>query len=246
MTGRRSALHQVLVLKAWLVSVVAALIGLGLVVVQGWAAPPLSPVLDGLGIAAMTTGLGGLGYEFWLRSSAQMNMLELAGLAGSVHRAGIVDVTRWSEVDLREFLLEESGDIDVFVSYGRTVAHTYADSVMKSAAAQRRRVTVTALGRESPDHLKMPTRKPSRPPSRSWRTGSPTRGGSGRTQHRGTARRTSSRSRGSTCCCPSPSTESAWRCGSSSTRPAGAGWEATSQPSAAVGPARTTACTIGS
>jgi hypothetical protein len=145
--------RRVFLLQAWVAALLILGAGTAVLILKGLVPHPVSDIADTVGVVLVTTGLVGLVYEMWIRNSARDDTLAIVRLAESVDRAGIVIVSRWDRVELKEFLTS-GGDVAVFVTYGQTVANNYADQVMEYAAREKRKVTISTLDPEiSPELL---------------------------------------------------------------------------------------------
>src|ERR1700730_18435349 len=82
---------EIVKLKASLVSIGFLLAGGLVVYFHKLLGADSSDLLLGVGIAAVTTGLGGLAYELWLRESARQDAYEVDGLSETAIDAGSLE-----------------------------------------------------------------------------------------------------------------------------------------------------------
>jgi hypothetical protein len=129
--------------------VVAAVI----IVAADRASRPWAQLADGVGVALLTTALVGLIYEVWLRNTAAAEVLEMVGLSNHMLRGGIREVSKYTDIQWRAFFEEHGGDIDIFVTYGRSFAGTQAEQIARIAATGGRKLRVSLLDPEAPEEL---------------------------------------------------------------------------------------------
>src|SRR5450759_1203943 len=149
-------LRQILRLRTALAILALLFVGVILFALAGSLHGVLSQVVDGVAVAVVTTGVAGLVYEVWLRRSTQLQLIELIGLAHSVERSGIVEVSTWRAVgqSLDQFFVKYPGHIDIFVTYGETLAKNLASRLAKHAAAGPYTLTITTLDPAAPEAVR--------------------------------------------------------------------------------------------
>src|SRR5438132_515136 len=103
------------------------LIGVAVIIIAAdRASRPWAQLIDGVGVAVLTTALVGLIYDVWLRNVATAEVLELVGLSNQMLRGGIREVAMYTDIRWQAFFDEHGGDIDIFVTYGRSFAGSQA------------------------------------------------------------------------------------------------------------------------
>lgn len=136
--------------KVLVASITAVLVGSALLWVQAATKGVGSTFAGGVGATLLSVGLIALVYELWLRRSVVAEYLTAAGLSTDLADAGILRVCQWGSVDWASFFEENRGDVEIAVGYGRTWSATHAAKVVRAAARDAGRITVTILDPHGP------------------------------------------------------------------------------------------------
>jgi hypothetical protein len=120
-----------------------------------WIAPSdnLGKLLEGIGIALITTGLVALIYEVYLRRSVTAEAFSIAGLSRELADTGIVEVSQFNRIPWADFFEQHGGQIEIFVTYAHSWAHERAGLALSIAAKKGESVTVILLDPDAPDAL---------------------------------------------------------------------------------------------
>ena len=109
----------------------------------------LSHAVAGIAATVLSVWLVALVYELWLRRSLVAEFLVASNLGADLAETGDSPSRELGfNTDWKAFFDDHPGDIDIVFSYGRTWSGTNADRVIRSAAKERARVTVTLLDPE--------------------------------------------------------------------------------------------------
>ena len=110
-------------------------------------------VWAGSGVAAISAGVIGLGYELTLRRSVVQETLAIAGLQSSLAKTGVLEISTFGNIDWKGFFESNPGDIQVCVSYAQSWAGSFAHLVLTHAKQTHSRVKITLLDPDGPDHI---------------------------------------------------------------------------------------------
>jgi hypothetical protein len=147
-----SSTRQVVVLRAILLTACLIVAGIFLLLLSPVPPDPWKTLLAGVAVALVTTGVVALGYELWFRRQTLNETLALVGLSRELHRSGITTTTKYIDIPWGEFPCDD-GEIEIFVTYARTFASTYAGRFTEHIGRTRQVLRVIMLDPDGPEVL---------------------------------------------------------------------------------------------
>lgn len=110
-------------------------------------------LLEGVGIALVTTGLVALIYEVALRRSVTAEAFSIANLSRELADTGVIEISQFNRIPWTDFFEQHGGHVEIFVSYALSYARERAGFILAEAAKKEQSVTVILLDPGGPDHL---------------------------------------------------------------------------------------------
>ncbi|MEX0990639.1 MAG: hypothetical protein WD206_10145 [Actinomycetota bacterium] len=120
---------------------------------EAWLEGVSSQTVSSVGTALFTLGLGTIAYEVWLRRSVTREMLAAHRLSIDLTRAGILEINSVRDVDWKDFVDSNAGDMTIVVPHARTWSAAHAQMVCELAATKNFKVTVCLLDPSAPKEI---------------------------------------------------------------------------------------------
>jgi hypothetical protein len=98
-----------------------------------------------IGGAIFPIAVVGLVYELWLRRSLVSEFLVASNLREDIFRTGIREVRPFDQIDWRKFFIDNPGDVEIVVGYGKTWSAQWAGPATRIIGERGDRLKVMVL-----------------------------------------------------------------------------------------------------